>query len=252
MNKIKLMSHLVAGYPTNELSLTAARSLIKGGADILEIQLPFSDPSADGPAIQTACTKVLERGYRTSDGLAFISQIHKEFPDTVIYLMSYGSLIYTPGVENFCKKAAEAGVKGMIIPDLPFDFDEGLTAACKANDMVNIPVAAPSMSKERLEKMAKAGFPYIYAALRTGITGSETSVDDATLAFIKKVGAGGSKVYGGFGISTGAQSALLGDKVEAVIAGSVFVRLITEYQNDAEALYKAVRAKAAEISHLEG
>ena len=247
MSKIKLMSHLVAGYPTDELAFTAARALVDGGADILEIQLPFSDPSADGPAIQGACTKVLERKYRTADGLAFIARLHKEFPDVKIYLMSYGSLIYTPGVENFCKKAAECGVKGMIIPDLPFDFDEGLTAACKANGMENIPVAAPSMSSERLEKMAKAGFPYIYAALRTGITGTQTSVDQATLDFIKKVSAGGSKVYGGFGISSGEQSALLGDKVEAVVAGSVFVRLITEHQKDPEALYKAVRAKAAEI-----
>lgn len=247
MSKIKLMSHLVAGYPTDELAFTAARALVDGGADILEIQLPFSDPSADGPAIQGACTKVLERKYRTADGLAFIARLHKEFPDVKIYLMSYGSLIYTPGLENFCKKAAECGVKGMIIPDLPFDFDEGLTAACKANGMENIPVAAPSMSPERLEKMAKAGFPYIYAALRTGITGTQTSVDQVTLDFIKKVGAGGSRVYGGFGISSGEQSALLGDKVEAVVAGSVFVRLITEHQKDAEALYKAVRAKAAEI-----
>ena len=247
MSKIKLMSHLVAGYPTDELALTAARALVDGGADILEIQLPFSDPSADGPAIQGACTKVLERKYRTADGLAFIARLHKEFPEVKIYLMSYGSLIYTPGIENFCKKAAECGVNGMIIPDLPFDFDEGLTAACKANGMENIPVAAPSMSPERLEKMAKAGFPYIYAALRTGITGTQTSVDQATLDFIKKVSAGGSKVYGGFGISSGEQSALLGDKVEAVVAGSVFVRLITEYQKDPDALYKAVRAKAAEI-----
>ncbi len=247
MSKIKLMSHLVAGYPTDELALTAARALVDGGADILEIQLPFSDPSADGPAIQGACTKVLERKYRTADGLAFIARLHKEFPDVKIYLMSYGSLIYTPGIENFCKKAAECGVKGMIIPDLPFDFDEGLTAACKANGMENIPVAAPSMSPERLEKMAKAGFPYIYAALRTGITGTETCVDQATLDFIKKVSAGGSRVYGGFGISSGEQSALLGDKVEAVVAGSVFVRLITEHQKNPDALYKAVRAKAAEI-----
>ena len=247
MSKIKLMSHLVAGYPTDELAFTAARALVDGGADILEIQLPFSDPSADGPAIQGACTKVLERKYRTADGLAFIARLHKEFPDVKIYLMSYGSLIYTPGIENFCKKAAECGVKGMIIPDLPFDFDEGLTAACKANGMENIPVAAPSMSPERLEKMAKAGFPYIYAALRTGITGTQTSVDQATLDFIKKVSAGGSRVYGGFGISSGEQSALLGDKVEAVVAGSVFVHLITEHQKDPDALYKAVRAKAAEI-----
>ena len=80
------MSHLVAGYPTDEIAFEAAKALVKGGADILEIQLPFSDPSADGPAIQTACTEVLKRGYKTQDGLEFISKLHKEFPDTTINL----------------------------------------------------------------------------------------------------------------------------------------------------------------------
>ena len=247
MQKIKLMSHLVAGYPTTELALTAARSLVKGGADILEIQLPFSDPSADGPAIQTACTKVLEKGYRTSDGLSFIAQIHKEFPETTIYLMSYGSLIFTPGVDNFCKRAAEAGVKGMIIPDLPFDFDEGLTEACKKNGMINIPVAAPSMSAERLKKMAHAGFPYIYAALRTGITGTDTKIDENTLSFLRKVSEGGSKVYGGFRISNGEQAKALASSVEAIVAGSVFVRIITENQNDGQKLAESVEKKAREL-----
>lgn len=247
--KIKLMSHLVAGYPTDELALTAARALVSGGADILEIQLPFSDPSADGPAIQGACTEVLSRGYRTADGLKFIETLHKEFPEVQIYLMSYGSLVYTPGIKNFCKKASEAGVKGMIIPDLPFDFDEGLTEACKENGMINIPVAAPSMSRERLEKLSKAGFPYIYAALRTGITGTDTKIDEATLNFLNKVSEGGSKVYGGFGISNGIQSQALADSVEAVVAGSVFVRLITENKDDKEKLFEAVKNKAKEITH---
>ncbi|WP_407428526.1 tryptophan synthase subunit alpha [Treponema sp.] len=250
MNKIKLMSHLVAGYPTNELALTAARALIKGGADILEIQLPFSDPSADGPAIQTACTKVLERNYRTADGLAFIKQIHSEFPEIPVYLMSYASLVYTPGVENFCKKAAECGVKGMIIPDLPFDFDEGLTQACRKNGMINIPVAAPSMSSERLYKMAHAGFPYIYAALRVGITGTDTKIDSKTLEFLKKVSEGGSKVYGGFGISNGEQAKILASSVEAIVAGSVFVRIITENQNDMQKLSESVEAKARELTEI--
>ncbi|MCI5606178.1 MAG: tryptophan synthase subunit alpha [Treponema sp.] len=250
MQKIKLMSHLVAGYPTDELSLTAARALVEGGADILEIQLPFSDPSADGPAIQGACTEVLNRKYRTADGLKFIETVHKEFPEVPVYIMSYGSLIYTPGIKEFCKKAASVGVKGMIIPDLPFDFDEGLTAACKENGMINIPVAAPSMSEERLAKMANANFPYIYAALRTGITGTDTKIDDATLNFLSKVSAGGSKIYGGFGISNGVQSAALANSVEAVVAGSVFVRIITENKDNKEKLYEAVKAKAKEITHL--
>ena len=248
MNKIKLMSHLVAGYPTNELALEAARALIRGGADILEIQLPFSDPSADGPAIQTACTEVLSRHYRTQDGLRFIEQIHSEFPKIPIYIMSYGSLIYTPGVAAFCKKAAAVGVKGMIIPDLPFDFDEGLTEACKANGMINIPVAAPSMSSERLHKLSNAGFPYIYAALRVGITGSDTKIDAGTLDFLKKVSEGGSKVYGGFGISNGEQAKALASSVEAIVAGSVFVRIISENHNDPKKLAAAVEAKARELT----
>ena len=246
--KIKLMSHLVAGYPTDDLAFTAAKALVDGGADILEVQLPFSDPSADGPAIQSACTKVLSRNYKTKDGLAFIERLHTNFPDVKIYIMSYGSLIYTPGIQEFCKKAATAGVTGMIIPDLPFDFDEGLTKACKDNGMINIPVAAPSMSRERLLKMANAGFPYIYAALRTGITGTNTKIDSGTLEFLKAVSSGGSKIYGGFGISTCEQSKALCDYVEGVVAGSVFVRLITENQNDSDKLYEAVKAKAEELT----
>lgn len=248
MAKIKLMSHLVAGYPTDELSLTAARALVDGGADILEIQLAFSDPSADGPAIQGACTTVLNRGYKSADGLSLIKKIHDEFPKIPIYLMSYGSLVFTPGVKNFCKRAADSGVSGMIIPDLPFDFDEGLTAACRENGMENIPVASPSMSEERLNKMANAGFKYIYAALRTGITGTDTTIDQGTIDFIKKVASGGSLVYGGFGISKGEQSKALAPYVEGVVAGSVFVRTISANCGDKDALYKAVKEKALELT----
>lgn len=248
--KINLMSHLVAGYPTDEKAFIAAKALVDGGADILEIQLPFSDPSADGPAIQSACTQVLKRGYKTKDELFFISKLHKSFPDIKIYLMSYASLVYTPGIQEFFKKASEAGVSGMIIPDLPFDFDEGLTKACKENNMINIPVAAPSMSKERLKKMANAGFPYIYAALRTGITGTDTVIEKSTLEFLQKVSAGGSKIYGGFGISNGEQSKVLCNYVDGIVAGSVFVRIITENQNDDSALYQKVKEKAQELCEI--
>ncbi len=248
MEKIKLMSHLVAGYPTDELAFTAAQAMVDGGADILEVQLPFSDPSADGPAIQGACTEVLSRRYRTEDGLAFIARLHRAFPQVLIYIMSYGSLIYTPGVAAFCKKAAGAGVKGMIIPDLPFDHDEGLTEACRANGMENIPVAAPSMAEARLDKLAHAGFAHIYAALRTGITGTSTTIDEATVSFLGKVSAGGSKVYGGFGIQDGNQAKALASSVEAIVAGSVFVRLIASNKDDKNRLYEEVRSKALELT----
>jgi tryptophan synthase alpha chain len=223
---IKLMSHLVAEYPTKKASLTAAKAMIKGGAEILEIQLPFSDPSADGPAIQGACSTVLSHDYSTDEGLNFIAEIHKEFPQTTLYIMSYGSLIYTPGIENFCAKAARAGVTGMIIPDLPFDCDEGLTAACKKNGMENIPVAAPSMTPERIAVL----------------------VDDKTFEFIKSISNGGAKILAGFGIQNGKQAAELAPSVYAVVAGSVFVNIITQKADNLEKLTVAVKGKATELS----
>ena len=248
--KIHLMSHLVAGYPTDDIAFRAAAALVKGGTDILEIQLPFSDPSADGPLIQTACTQVLSRGYRVDDGLAFIARLRKAFPQTTIYLMSYGSLVYTPGVANFCQKAASAGVNGMIIPDLPFDHDEGLTENCRKYGMENIPVAAPSMAQERLSKLSHAGYPHIYAALRTGITGKQTNIGSHTIEFLDRVKSGGSLVYGGFGIYTGVQAAELASHVAAVVAGSVFVKIIAQNQNKPDILEKEILEKARELSHI--
>lgn len=104
------------------------------------------------------------------------------------------------------------------------------------------------MAPERLEKLAAAGFKYIYAALRAGITGTNTTIDENTLSFLKNVSAGGSKVYGGFGISNGEQSAALASSVEAVVAGSVFVRLIAQYKDDADLLSKKITEKAREIT----
>jgi tryptophan synthase alpha chain len=104
------------------------------------------------------------------------------------------------------------------------------------------------LSEERLEKMANAGFPYIYAALRVGITGTDTKIDQNTLDFLKKVSEGGSKVYGGFGISNGEQAKALASSVEAIVAGSVFVRIITENQADEAKLAQKVEAKARELT----
>lgn len=243
----KLMAHLVAGYTSDEISMTVAKALVSGGASILEVQLPFSDPSADGSAIQGACNAVLSRGYRVADGLSLIKRIKRE-TGAEVCIMSYGSLVYTPGVAVFCKRAADAGVSGLIIPDLPFDCDEGLRSECEKNKMDMIPVAAPSMAAARLKLLAGAGFRRIYAALRAGITGQKTVIDDKTLQFLHSIKeAGTSEVYGGFGITTGEQSKVLQGAVDGVVAGSVFVRIIDAAGDDKELLAQKIEAKAREI-----
>ena len=252
MESIRLMSHLVAGFPDAETSVAIADALVAGGSSILEIQLAFSDPSADGPAIQTASTVALENGFSTRKGLEIVEKIHERHPGTPIYVMTYGSLAFTPGVENFVAMCKEAGASACIVPDLPFDCDEGLTAACRKHGLENIPVAASSMSAERLRKLASAGFGQIYAALRAGTTGSETTIDKSTLDFIDAVGANGSKVLGGFGIRSGEQSRVLCRHVHAVVAGSVFVNLVLERPDTPEGRAEAVRRIEAKARELTG
>ena len=246
---IRVMAHLVAGYTSDEIAFAAARGLADGGVSYFEVQLPFSDPSADGPAIQTACARSLERGFRVSDGFAFAARLRSAFPDIPVFLMSYANLVWKPGIRDFVARAADSGVAGLIVPDLPFDSDEGLRSACEARSMVSVPVAAPSMTKERVALLTAGNFPYVYAALRAGITGASTTIDEETILFLRGLGAPRTPVLGGFGIRTGTQSRALAPHVHAVVAGSVFVNVIAERSADGPgAVREAVERTARELT----
>jgi tryptophan synthase alpha chain len=255
MSKITVMAHLVAGYPSPELAFEAARGLAEGGVSYFEIQFPFSDPSADGTAIQTACASVLASGFSLDDGFKFVARLRREFPAIPAHIMTYANLAYKAGIPEFVARAAEAGAAGLIIPDLPFDADEGLEKACAARGIAAVPVAAPSMTAKRLGELAALRRPYVYAALRSGITGASTTIDEATLAFIRAVSgeandaANKTKILGGFGIRSGEQARRLAPEVHAVVAGSVFVDCIRENApRGAEAVRLAVAKKALELS----
>lgn len=250
MPKIKLMSHLIADYPNRNIALAAADALIKGGATTLEIQLPFSDPSADGAAIANACTRVLQNGYKTAQAFDFIKELKTRHAETPIALMSYASLIFTPGVENFCKKAKGAGVDALIVPDLPFDCDENLRQTAQHCDIQMIPVAAPSMSPARIALLLEANFPTIYAALRRGITGSATQITDETIAFLKALKTNGAKILGGFGVSNAQTARAIAPFVDEIVAGSVFVNIIEENQNNMPTLKTKLTDKARELTEI--
>ncbi len=246
-SQVRIMSHLIAGYPNTEGMMAAAKGLVEGGTTYLEIQLPFSDPSADGPAIQKACSEVLSRGYRVSQGFESVRNLKMLYQNIPLFVMTYANLAFRNGVESFVRKAKESGVDGLIIPDLPFDHDESLNELCEKYGLSSVVVAFPSMSKERIEQLKALHRPYIYAALRKGITGEETTLDASVIEFLDSI-RGESNIFGGFGISNENQVKILKPHVDAVVVGSAFVREITIATTDGPiAIEQAMKDKMSEL-----
>lgn len=229
MNSVKnrIMAHLIAGYPDMEKSLEIALLLAESGVSALEIQFPFSDPTADGPAIEKASMISLENGFRVDKGFELVRKA-AEKTALPVFIMTYGSIAYARGVEKFAEDSASAGAEGVIVPDLPFDYDEGLYAACRRRSMNAVPVAVPSMEESRIEKIAAADSAYIYAALRSGTTGTATEIGMESITFLKKLGNSGKKVMAGFGLRNREQIKQLEGLADYFIVGSSVVNLISE------------------------
>lgn len=224
---VRLMAHMIAYFPDRERSLSIARGLAAGGADYLEVQFPFSDPSADGRLIQTAGSLALEAGFRVSEGFDLVHEI-RDKTGVPVFIMSYGNLVFRRGTESFVEQACAAGATGLIVPDLPPGYDEHLFAAGAERGLEIVPVVAPSVTDARLARIAEERPKHIYAALRVGITGSYTDVGVENLLFLERLGALGSEVIAGFGISTPKQVQLLAPHVHAVVVGSAFVKTVLE------------------------
>lgn len=248
MSDIKIMAHIVAGYPNAAGALAAGKALAEGGADILEVQFPFSDPSADGPAIQTACSASLAAGFTTEAGFAFVRTL-ADATGKSVFIMCYASQVFTPGIAAFCRRAKEAGATGLIVPDLVIGEDEGLADACAACGLEYVPVVAPSITAERLSEIQAARPPRIYAALRAGITGSKTVIDPSSLEFLSRVGSSGAQVMAGFGISAREQVLALRGHADVAIVGSHITRTIAANVDKGPlAIAAAVKAAVAALS----
>lgn len=229
----RLMTHLVAGYPSNEASFRAAMGMVEGGAAYLEVQFPFSDPSADGPTIQAACQRSLDQGWRPDQGWKLIERLRDSVPHIPIYVMAYASLVYTPGITHFCRRARDHGVTGLIVPDLAYGQDEGLSEEARLAGLELMPVIVPSVLPHRLEQILQAGFPNLYVALRSGITGTHTELQSEVLHFLESLKNRGIQVFGGFGIDSRVQVAMLAPHVHAIVVGSHLVRGLDQVPPDA-------------------
>jgi tryptophan synthase alpha chain len=221
----KIMAHLVAYFPDRESSLDIARVLSEGGARFLELQFPFSDPTADGPLIQEACTIALRQGFTVKGGFALASEICS-VTGLPVFIMGYANTVFFRGIERFLVEAREAGVQGLIIPDLPPGCDEGLYTLGAEAGLCVVPVICPTIGENRLKTVLSLKPEYLYATLRKGITGDYTEIGMHNITFLKKIVSSGSKVLAGFGISSKKQIEQLAPLVHAAVVGSAFVKEI--------------------------
>ena len=225
--KTLFMAHMIAGYPTTETSKKIAAALARGAADIIELQIPFSDPMADGPTIVAACDEALRQDMTVARSLAILRAISKH--GVPIAVMSYTNPVFHFGIPKFVKAIASAGASALIIPDCPFDTEEGmaLLAACKQYGIYLIPVVSPGIPKERLFALSKDSAGFVYCTSRRGTTGTHGAFTNDLFRFVAEL----KTIFKlpiavGFGVATRADVRALAPSADIVIAGSVFVKKI--------------------------
>ena len=242
------MAHLVAAFPDWDTSLRVGEAMIDGGAGLLEVQFPFSDPTADGPYIQRACADALATGFTVADGFRLVERLAQRPDAPQVFVMVYANLAFRPGIEPFLTRCRDAGARGVIVPDLPPDYDEGLYAAGRGLGLEVVPVVPVTARAERLRTVVETSRARsLYTALRKGVTGGYTHISEDSVRFLQEARALGVAVMAGFGISERAQVDALAPLVDTVIVGSAFIRALLEAP-DGDDPYRTVRDLMAGLS----
>lgn len=227
MKKTVLMTHIVAGYPTMEESEKIAISMAKSGVSFIEIQIPFSDPIADGATIMAANTKALKNGITPADCFALMKRLKRKIKIPLIF-MTYFNIPFNYGLEKFCAHARESGCYGLIIPDIPIDEErhEHYIKLCKKYKMHPIQVISPITPDVRLKKIAEKASGFVYCVSRHGTTGERKELSRGLDKYLKKV----RKFIKiplalGFGISNKMQVKMAAQKADIVVIGSAILNL---------------------------
>lgn len=220
------VAYLTMGYPTLEKSEAAADALIAGGADIIELGVPFSDPFADGGVIRSAAYEALRQGVRLGDVLALAKRLRARHPETGLVLFSYYNPIFSMGLEKFADAAADAGVDAVLSVDLPLEEREELLAVLRPKDIGYVPLIAPNTSVERVKASADGvGDSFLYVITVKGTTGARTELPADLADRLEAIRAVSPiPVAAGFGISTKAQAAVVSQHADGYIVGSALVK----------------------------
>ena len=227
-NAKAFIPYIMAGDPDIGRTRELVTILQDCGADIIELGVPFSDPLADGPTIQKAAQRALQQGVTLASVIDFVADLRKTTQIPII-IMTYYNLIFKYGEERFIADATSAGIDGMIIPDLPPDEASPALGIARRSGFDIIFLLAPTSTKDRIRKVARASGGFIYYVSITGITGANLSLDPAIgehIAGIRSVSA--KPVAIGFGISTPDEAAAVAPLADGVIVGSAIVKRVNE------------------------
>ncbi|QQC88798.1 tryptophan synthase subunit alpha [Streptomyces alfalfae] len=242
-----LIAYLPAGFPTVDGGIAAVKAVFDGGADVVEVGLPHSDPVLDGPVIQTADDIALRGGLKIRDVLRTVREAYAATGKPVL-VMTYWNPIDRYGVERFTAELAEAGGAGCILPDLPVQESALWREHAAKHGLATVFVVAPSSKDERLATITAAGSGFVYAASLMGVTGTRESVGEQAQELVRRTKATtGLPVCVGLGVSNARHAAQVAGFADGVIVGSAFVRRMLDAEDEAAGL-AAVRALAGELA----
>lgn len=200
---ILLISHVVMGFLSEDVSYQSVESMVKAGVDIIELQIPFSEPQADGPYFTHANQVAVDNHTSLEQCFAFAETVCRQYPDTAFVFMTYTNILFRYGYEAFVKKAKAISIRGIIVPDLPIEEAAPYLDACSKYGIAPILMFTPTTTSARMTEIAAHAQGFIYAQARAGVTGSHTKFDNETLAYIKRCKEGTTlPIAMGFGIQT--------------------------------------------------
>ncbi|SRR6266568_3498942 len=226
--KIGLMTHVIVGYPSLDETISFVKAMAECGVDFVELQIPFSDPLADGPTIMRACEESLENGTTVKDAFVIMKKLSTQVSIPLLF-MAYYNTVFKYGVEKFCGDAKEAGASGLIVPDMPIDEEqyEHFYSIAKKFNLQTIINISPVSTETRLKKNVAHANGFLYCAARQGTTGAQKELDPQLGAYLKKV----KEIFSipvavGFGISQREHIAALQGIADIAIVGSALIDVI--------------------------
>jgi tryptophan synthase alpha chain len=245
-----LIGYVTGGDPKPEFTPRIAEALIKGGVDIVELGIPFSDPIADGLTIQAASVRALQAGTTPKMVLGIAGEVKKKHSVPVV-ILTYFNPVFSMGLENFFRLAKSFGVDGVVVPDLPVEEAEAYREAARSCGVDTIFLAAPSTSNERLRKIVECTSGFLYVVSHFGVTGAREALEDSTVQLIRRFlpyTAGRVPLAVGFGVSKPEHvKGIIEAGADGVIVGSAFVNIVRKNQSDVGRMLEELEALARKL-----